>query len=161
MCVCVCVWGSKTHLVRWQPHPSHQTLPDLHTHTQLFYRLQHSRVTSTVVLLTNAMRMHIFACIKYIYTVQKFGVCKTFVEWMNEINTFIHQGCIKLIESYSKDMYTVTKVLNKCCSFELSIHQRILKNNASRFSTKIWSSMTVFNTDIIIRNVSLSRKSSY
>jgi len=33
-----------------------------------------------------------------------------------------------LIKSYSKDIYNVRKdyILNKCCSFELSIHHRIL-----------------------------------
>ena len=48
---------------------------------------------------------------------------------MKEINTFIQQGCIKSIKSDSKDIYNVTKdyISNKCCSFELSIHQRILK----------------------------------
>jgi len=32
-----------------------------------------------------------------------------------------------LIKSYSKDIYDVRKdyILNKCCSFELSIHHRI------------------------------------
>ncbi len=39
----------------------------------------------------------------------------------------IQQGCIKLIKSDSKDIKNVTKVSisNKCCCFELSIHQRI------------------------------------
>jgi len=37
-------------------------------------------------------------------------------------NTFIYQGWVKLIKSYSKDIYNVRKdyILNKCCSFELS-----------------------------------------
>ena len=41
----------------------------------------------------------------------------------------IQQGCIKSIKNDSKDIYNVTKdyISNKCCSFELSIHQRILK----------------------------------
>ncbi|XDV46600.1 hypothetical protein PO909_014471, partial [Leuciscus waleckii] len=32
-----------------------------------------------------------------------------------EINTFIHQGCIKLIKSYSKDIYnfTIDSISNK------------------------------------------------
>jgi len=40
-------------------------------------------------------------------------------------NSFI-QGCIKLIKS---DRHNIAKISisNKCCSFELSIHQRILK----------------------------------
>ncbi len=39
------------------------------------------------------------------------------------------RGCIKLIKSDSKDVYNVPKysISSKCCSFELSIHQRILK----------------------------------
>jgi len=34
---------------------------------------------------------------------------------------------MKLIESDSKDIYNVTKdsISDKCCSFELSIHQRM------------------------------------
>ncbi|XDV46539.1 hypothetical protein PO909_014421, partial [Leuciscus waleckii] len=49
--------------------------------------------------------------------------------FFKEMNTFIQQGCIKLIKSDSKDIYNVTKdsISNKCCSFELSIHQRIMK----------------------------------
>ena len=52
-----------------------------------------------------------------------------FWKQIKEINTFIQQGCIKSIKSDSKDIYNVTKdyISNKCCSFELSIHQRILK----------------------------------
>ncbi len=48
---------------------------------------------------------------------------------MEEINAFIQQGRIKLIESDSKVIYNVTNVCtsDKCCSSELSIHQRILK----------------------------------
>ncbi len=43
--------------------------------------------------------------------------------------TFIQPGCIKLLESDSKDIYKVTKVYIswKHCSFKLSIHQIILK----------------------------------
>ncbi|MDN8907574.1 hypothetical protein Q0O77_14770, partial [Staphylococcus aureus] len=37
-------------------------------------------------------------------------------------------------------------ISNKCCSFELSIHQRILKKSTT-VSTKILSSTTVFNID--------------
>jgi len=48
---------------------------------------------------------------------------------MKEINTFIHQGIIQSIKSYSKDIYNVTQdyISDKCCSFELSIHQIILR----------------------------------
>ncbi len=44
---------------------------------------------------------------KYLYTIiQKFVVSKIFFK---DINTFIQQGCIKLIKSDSKDIYNVTK----------------------------------------------------
>ncbi len=45
--------------------------------------------------------------------------------FFKEINTFIQQGHIKLIQSDSKSIYSVIKdlVLIKCCSFELSIQQ--------------------------------------
>ncbi len=41
-----------------------------------------------------------------------------------EINIFIHEKCIKMIKSNSKGFKIVTKkyILNKCRSFELSIH---------------------------------------
>ncbi len=46
-------------------------------------------------------------------------------------------------------MYNVTKIYvsNKCCSFELFIYQRNLKKCIT-VSTKILSSITVFNIDI-------------
>jgi len=45
---------------------------------------------------------------------------------------------------------------NKYCSFEHSIHQRILKKiSVSRF-TQIYSSAQLFSTFIIIRNVYLA-----
>jgi len=34
---------------------------------------------------------------------------------MNEMNTFIPQGCIKLIKNYSKDLHCF--IWNKCCFF--------------------------------------------
>jgi len=63
----------------------------------------------------------------------------------NNNNTVIHPGRINLIKSDNKGIYNVTKdpISNKCCSFELSIHQIILKNEIT-VSTNIW---TVFNTD--------------
>lgn len=57
------------------------------------------------------------------------------------IDCFILQGCIKLIESYCKDIYKVTKkiTIQINCSFQLSIQQRILqKKNIIRI---------VYNTD--------------
>jgi len=47
-------------------------------------------------------------------------------------------------------MYNVTKdcISNKCCSFELSIHQRILKNkNVSCFVLFFQQYEAVFNID--------------
>ncbi len=45
-------------------------------------------------------------------------------------------------------------ISNKCCSFKLSIHQRILKNlNALQFPQK-YEAAQLFSTLIIIRNVS-------
>ncbi len=43
-------------------------------------------------------------------TVKKFGVCMI-VFFFNEINTFINQGCIKLIKNVSEDISTVIKYL--------------------------------------------------
>ncbi len=50
--------------------------------------------------------------------------------FLKEINAFIQQGCIKMFESDSKDIYNIRKdyFSSKCCSFELSIHLWILKN---------------------------------
>ncbi len=57
------------------------------------------------------------------YTVQKFGVSKIFIVIEKNIDTFIQQGCTKLIKSYNKDIYNATNlILNKYCSFELSTH---------------------------------------
>jgi len=39
--------------------------------------------------------------------------------FLKEINTFIHQGCIKLSNCDSKNIYNVTKDLFICCSFKL------------------------------------------
>ncbi len=74
----------------------------------------------------------------------------------SKINTFIQQGCIKLIKSESKDFYNVTKdyISNKCCSFELSISQRILEENVSKYE------VTVFNIDDN-QKCFLSSKSAY
>jgi len=40
-----------------------------------------------------------------------------------------------------------TSIYNKCCSFELSIHRRIIQKCRLSVSTKILSSITVFNID--------------
>ncbi len=56
------------------------------------------------------------------------------------------KGCNK---SDSNDIYNVTKISisNECCSFELFVHQRILKNKCIMVSTNILSSTTVFDID--------------
>ncbi len=54
-------------------------------------------------------------------TIQKFGV--SILIFLREINTFIQQGCIKLIKSDSKDIYVI-KYIKKLCYFELSIHHQ-------------------------------------
>ncbi len=55
---------------------------------------------------------------------------------------FIRWGCIKLIKSHREDISNVTKDLyfNKLCSFEDSIHRRILK---SQIYHKTWSNTSV------------------
>ncbi len=59
---------------------------------------------------------------------------------------------IKLIRSNSKDIYNVTKdfCFNKCCYFELAIHQRILKKCViqKHYATQL------FSTLILLINVS-------
>ncbi len=70
------------------------------------------------------------------------------LRFFERLNISIQQGHFKLIKS-DKDIYNVTQkisILNKCCSFELSINQRILKKSIT-VSTKILSSTTIFNTD--------------
>ncbi len=79
---------------------------------------------------------------------------------LRDINTFIHQGCIKLIKSDSEDILQKISTLNKFCSFELSIHQRILKNKMFTVSTQILCSTTVFNMDNN-QKCFLSSKSAY
>lgn len=46
-------------------------------------------------------------------------------------------------QNIHKDTYNV----NKCCSLEVSINQRILKKIIKNVSTKILGSTTVFNID--------------
>jgi len=67
----------------------------------------------------------LFGQVYFLYIIQKFGVTEIFFFCVTEIDTFIHQGNIKLIKSDSKDIYNVA---HKSCSFELSTHQRILRN---------------------------------
>ncbi len=71
----------------------------------------------------------------------KFGVSAGFLK-----------GDSKLIKSDSKDIYNVTK--DFCCSFELSIHQRIVKNKMHHgFHKKKYCAAQLFSILIIIRNV--------
>ncbi len=66
----------------------------------------------------------------------------------------------KLIILFSKDALSLAySVSNKCCSFDLSIHQRILKKCIT-VSTKIKSSTNDFNIDNNIKCF-LSSKSAY
>ncbi len=70
------------------------------------------------------------------------------------VNTFIQQGCIKLIKSDSKDLYNATKVYisNKCCffnlQFNLAANQQIrmisedhvtLKTGVMMLQIQLWS----------------------
>ncbi len=48
---------------------------------------------------------------------QMFGLSKIFLK---DTNTFIQQGCIKLIKSYSEDIYHVTISIEKIGSFYAS-----------------------------------------
>ncbi len=79
---------------------------------------------------------------------EKFRVSKFF--FFKEMNTFIQQGCIKLIKCDSKTlnksflMLQKISISNKCSSFILSVYQNILIKGVS---TKIWSITTVFNID--------------
>ncbi len=45
---------------------------------------------------------------------------------LKDMNTFIQQRCIQLKVTV-KTFLILQKISNKCCSFELSIYQRILK----------------------------------
>ncbi len=87
-------------------------------------------------------------------------ICLLHYHFLKEMNTFLQQGCIKFIESNSKDIYNVTKIYisNKRCSFELSIHLWFLKNKMYQFPQN--SSTTVFNIDNN-QKCFLSSKSAY
>ncbi len=59
--------------------------------------------------------------------VSRFGVSMIFIFFWKEINTFIQQGCIELIKTCYKKCYfkiitIIIIIINKCSSFELSIH---------------------------------------
>jgi len=84
-----------------------------------------------------------FCTFHYSYTtVEKFGISK-------EINTFFLQLCIKSIKSHLISIYK-NYISNKCCSYELSIYQRILKK------------MSIVSTTVDnIKNNFLSSNSAY
>ncbi len=85
----------------------------------------------------------------------KVWVSKILFYFFKDINTFIHQGCIKLIKSDGKHIYNVKiSISNKCCS----IHLWILKNKM--YHRKILCSTTVFNIDNNQKCL-LSSKSAY
>ncbi len=59
--------------------------------------------------------------------------------------TFIQQGCIKLIKSY---IVTKKSISNKCCPFELSIHQRILNkkmDHSFHKNIKLFTALVIWN----------------
>ncbi len=67
------------------------------------------------------------------------------------LNTFSHQGHSKLNKSDRLYFYIETlSISNKCCYFELYIHEIILKKNDHDFHKNISSASAL----IIIRNVS-------
>ncbi len=66
------------------------------------------------------------------------------------MNNCIQLGCIKLIKCNSKESkfykrFYFYSILNKCCSFKISINQIILEEIGIGFHKKIFNSMTVFN----------------
>ncbi len=71
-----------------------------------------------------------------IYTTVPFKSLGYLFFFGKEINTFIQQRCINLIKSDSKDIYCITKEFyyKKSCSFEFSIHQKILKKKKIQHS---------------------------
>ncbi len=75
-----------------------------------------ANITLTTIVLLTLQKNH-----SYIYFPKRSRIFSKIV--LMEIIVFIHKGCIKLIKSDSKDIYT--------CSV----------------STKIWRSTTVFNID--------------
>ncbi len=79
------------------------------------------------------------------------------VGFLKEMNAFIQQGCIKLIKSDSEMTSDRISISDKCCSLELSIHQRA--QNVKHFPEK-HNCTTVFNI-VSNNNCFLSSKSVY
>ncbi len=100
----------------------------------------------------------IFVCFPAIYTtVQKFGGSNIFlcVFFWKRLILFFSKDALNLSKVTVNTFIMLQKIsiLNKCCSFELAIHQRILEKKCIMVSTKILRSTTV-STLIITRNVS-------
>ncbi len=55
--------------------------------------------------MNSSLKICIFQNIKYTVHFENLGS----ISFFKEINTFIYQGCIKLIKSDDKDIYNVTK----------------------------------------------------
>ncbi len=59
-----------------------------------------------------SLQSSVLICLLYIATiVQKFGVRTIFFPFLEEINTLIQRGCIKLIKSDSKDIHNLIEML--------------------------------------------------
>ncbi len=97
------------------------------------------------------------------------GDCKndrhwvTVLFWLYKLALIIKRYSENVILLFSEDALNRSKVivktfimkysiLNKCCSFKLSIPQRILKNKTNQFTQK-YEAAQLFSTLIIIRNV--------
>jgi len=124
------------------------SLTHSHTHTRT-HKLSHTHTHTHT--LTNSHTHSLSLSLSHT-PFQKLG-SNTF---FNELNTFINQGRIKLIKIDSKGIYNLTKdfISNKCCSFELSIHQRfhntfthktvnLNSNNISLFLLYFWSNKCI------------------
>ncbi len=90
------------------------------------------------------LQIFIYLCFYFIESFEGFFLLKclgsvSFLLFFTEINTFIHQACIKLIKFHSKDIYNVS-ISNK--SFEVSL----IKESCEKC-------ITVSTKTLIIRNV--------
>jgi len=76
--------------------------------------------------------------------------------WLTDV-----ESSVRPVSEITFIMLQKISISNKCWSFELSIHQSILKKICIFVSTKIWSSTTVFNMGDDNRKCFLSIKSSH
>ncbi len=149
------------YLVNRYPHSSVSTLRILITAREFNAHVRPSRLQKSGVCAwrefrhQNSMRTPDFCTLSLarvqselyfgLYTtIQKFGVSQIFLQ----INNLF---CKDALNWPKVTVHCSFLLQNICCSFELSIHQRII----CHVSTKILCRTTVFNM-IIIRNVSLS-----